>query len=175
MRSSARLLVPLALICTLAGCATPTPEPTPTPTGFATEDEAFAAAEAIYREYIDRANEVDLSDPSTFEPLYELTTGAALKADKEQFSEMHAEGYTRIGTSRIELIAPRDADLEADHVELDICLDNSEIDVLDRNGQSIVSPDRPDIIPMRVTFTLLGGDARIISVTARDGEPLCGG
>ena len=59
------------LMLTLAGCTTPEPtDPTPTPTSaFASEEEAFAAAEATYRAYVDALNEVDLSDPETFEPV----------------------------------------------------------------------------------------------------------
>ncbi|HOQ22628.1 MAG TPA: hypothetical protein PLN62_09415, partial [Microbacterium sp.] len=59
-------LLALALV---TGCA-PEPAPTPTPTGFASDDEAFAAAEATYRAYVDALNAVDLSDPATFEPVY---------------------------------------------------------------------------------------------------------
>ena len=49
----------------MSGCAAdPSVEPTPTPT-FANEDEAFAAAEATYRAYVDALNQVDLADPAT--------------------------------------------------------------------------------------------------------------
>ncbi|MET0860918.1 MAG: hypothetical protein ABW091_07810, partial [Microbacterium sp.] len=74
-------LLPLSVALVLASAAlsgcTPQPAPTPTPTGFATEDEAFAAAEETYRAYVDALNQVDLSDPETFEPVYAWTTGEA--------------------------------------------------------------------------------------------------
>jgi hypothetical protein len=57
----------LALALALTTACAPDPAPTPSPTGFASQEEAFAAAEATYRAYVDALNAVDLSDPATFE------------------------------------------------------------------------------------------------------------
>ena len=65
-------------ILLLAGCAPTPPGPSPEPSVvFMTDDEAFAAAEATYRAYVDALNQVDLSDPDTFEAVYAWTTGEA--------------------------------------------------------------------------------------------------
>ncbi len=75
-RRTAGLLIALAIATTVSAC-TPEPAPTPTPTGFASEDEAFRAAEETYRAYVDALNAVDLADPATFEPVFAWTTGDA--------------------------------------------------------------------------------------------------
>ena len=81
-------LAPAALVLALVtgvatGCfAQPDPEPESTPL-FASEDEAFAAAEETYRQYVDALNQVDLSDPETFEDVYAWTTGEANAGARE--------------------------------------------------------------------------------------------
>ncbi len=76
---------------TLSACA-PTPTPSPTPTAaFASEEEAFAAAEEVYRAYIAASNDVDFQDPSTFEPLADYTTGDYY-LDEAQAAEIKALG-----------------------------------------------------------------------------------
>lgn len=152
MRSSARLLVPLALICTLAGCATPTPEPTPTPTGFATEDEAFAAAEATYRGYVDASNQVDFSDPATAEDVYAWLTESALDASREEITTASAEGWRRTGNAEIVLLQPHALGEKATQATMDVCLDMSGVDVLDADGNSLVPDPRPGVQSIRVEF-----------------------
>lgn len=127
----------------VSGCTTPAPDPTPTPTGFATEVEAFAAAEATYRAYIDALNNVDLSDPATFEPVYELTAEAAGSQERESLSEMHANGWVKSGPTSVVSL-----DFEADEslaeIVLHACLDVSSVSVTDASGKSVVSVERPN-------------------------------
>ena len=66
----------------LVGCGTPTDPAEPTPV-FTSEEQAFAAAEETYRAYVDALNQVDLSDPATFEPVFALTTGEANAVRRE--------------------------------------------------------------------------------------------
>ena len=61
---------------------------------FTSEADAFAAAEETYRAYVDALNQVDLSDPETFEDVYAWTTGDANADARETFSQMHADGWT---------------------------------------------------------------------------------
>lgn len=166
-------LATIAVAMLATGC-TPTPEPTPTPTGFASEEEAFAAAEETYRAYVDAGNRIDLSDPSTFEPLFALTTGDANSADRRQFSEMHAEGYTLSGQSSVTLVSP--TAYENAQAELAVCLDVSEVDVVDESGNSVVSEGRSDVQAMAILLdqSVDGPNGWLISsFGAREGEPVC--
>lgn len=148
-----RLLATLAVgVSMLSGC-TPTAEPTPTPSpAFSSEEEAFAAAEATYREFTRRLNEVDTSDPATFEPLYELSTGDFEKADRKAYSAMHAEGIKVEGETRILSFAAVESDATHNAVAAVVCLDVSDVEVTDSNGVSQVAPGRPDVYALRVNF-----------------------
>ncbi|MDJ1115180.1 hypothetical protein [Microbacterium dauci] len=138
----------IALSALLAGCA-PSPAPTPTPTGFASEEEAFAAAEATYRAYVDALNEVDLADPATFEPVYALTSGELNDLDRKSFSEMHASGTLVSG--RTEVLSIEGSQVSDDSITLDVCTDVSDVHVVDADGNSLVSDDRKDLQSTRVS------------------------
>lgn len=138
-------LLALALV---TGCA-PEPAPTPTPTGFASDDEAFAAAEATYRAYVDALNAVDLSDPATFEPVYANLSGQALADEKKSLTTMSAEGWVVSGESKVRAFFHGSATETLTAVS---CLDVSAIKLLNGFGESQVSPDRPDVYAFKLTF-----------------------
>lgn len=160
----------------LAGCGPADPSPTPTPTGFASEEEAFAAAEATYRAYVDALNQVDLSDPSTFEDVYRWTTGDANAEARESFSQMHADGWTVSGISEVALAQPLSADDSTETVLIAVCLDVGAVDVRDASGDSVVSPSRGSVQTMTVSATESGDSDTgflISSIEGREGEPSC--
>jgi ABC-type transport system substrate-binding protein len=164
----------IALALVLAGCR-PEPAVEPTPT-FSSETEAFAAAEATYREYVKALNAVDLSDPETFDPAYTWTAGEANAGLRELFSQMHADGWVVAGESVVVLVAPLDiTDLEGD-VALAACLDVSGVTVVDDAGQSVVEADRRDVQSLTVTMVLSKSSPTkllVSSISGREGEPSC--
>ena len=99
-RVAAAALALAVVLGMTTGCQ---PEPTPSPSGpvFANEEEAFAAAEETYRAYVDALNQVDLSDPQTFEAVYAWTTGEANASEREGcLSQMSRGRWTVSGQSR---------------------------------------------------------------------------
>ena len=147
-------LAPAALVVALvAGLATgcfarPDSEPTPV---FETEEEAFAAAEETYRAYVDALNQVDLSDPETFEDVYAWTTGEANAGARESFTQMHADGWIVSGSSTVTRMEPLEASIAPPStVSLFACLDVSGIELTDSSGQSMVDADRPDVQEVRI-------------------------
>lgn len=166
----------LALALVLGGC-TPEPAPQPTPTSpFASEEEAFAAAEATYRAYVDALNQVDLSDPETFEPVFAWTTGEANAELRRSLSEMHANGWSVSGVSTVPLVQPTEADLEGAIVELAVCLDVASVAVVDESGESVVTEDRPPVQSMTVTTNASDSTPTgmaIALLAGREGEPSC--
>ncbi|WP_300591665.1 hypothetical protein [Microbacterium sp.] len=146
LRAASIVIAAMLGVGALAGCGPADPSPTPTPTGFASEEEAFAAAEATYRAYVDALNQVDLSDPSTFEEVYRWTMGDANAGARESFSQMHADGWRVSGESKIVSVQPPEGGDRPDDVGLAIaCLDVSAVTLDDAEGTSVVDPDRPDI------------------------------
>ena len=173
---SAGVLAGALLVLVLASGCTPTPVPTPTPTGFASEEEAFRAAEETYRAYVDALNQVDLADPATFEPVFAWTAGDLNASDRSGLSEYHANKVTVSGESvvvRIEPIAPMTTD---ETVVIATCLDVSAVDVRDANGLSVVDADRIPIQSLRVTLVEDRSSPTHLLVTqieGREGDPKC--
>lgn len=170
-------LVALLLVgAMVTGCSgQPAPEPsTPSAPTFASDEEAFAAAEETYRAYVDALNQVDLSDPATFEPVFAWTTGKANSGARKEFSEMHANAWTVTGETRIALVVPFEMSESAP--SLDVCLDVSDVTVVDSDGLSVVSPDRRNVQSMRIVFDAVSGSPTgflIADIDGREGQPEC--
>ncbi|MGP3535045.1 hypothetical protein ACTU3I_09650 [Microbacterium sp. RD1] len=157
----------------LAGC-TGTPAPTPSPSASLTDEEAFAAAEETYRAYVDALNQVDLSDPATFEPVYALTTGEANANERESLTQMHADGWSVGGETVLERVIGDSVESNSGGLSITalVCTDVSSVRVVDAAGQSVVSPDRPPKFTLRVVFAEIGTGFAISSSNAVE-EPGC--
>lgn len=175
-RAAAVLVTLVVSAGVLSGCVG-TPDPVESTPLFASEAEAFAAAEQTYRNYVDALNQVDLSDPATFEPVYAWTTGDANAEARASYSQMHAEGWTVTGQSSVALSEPQPTGPEGiEGVQLAVCLDVSQIAGVDGDGVSMVSPDRRDIQSMLVSLNVDSSSPTnylINSIAGRDGSPAC--
>lgn len=156
-----RLLAVLALgVSLLSGC-TPAPESTPTPSpAFTSEEEAFAAAEATYREYNDAGNSRrngEGGDPSEF------LIGAALDADRAAAENLKASGLRVVGTVDVIAFTRVDTNIspEAVSVEAVVCLDTSGTKLLNEQGQDVSNENRKTIIASIVQMVTVGGSLYI--------------
>ena len=170
--------VAVALVALLSGCSGQ-PDPSDSTPAFATEQEAFAAAEQTYRNYVDALNQVDLSDPATFEEVYRWTTGDANAGARKTFTQMHADGWTVTGQSSASVVAPMPNNLNwSTKVLLAACLDVSLVHVVDSNGESQVSVERGSVQSMLISLASSpssGTHWLVSDVEGRSGEPSCGG
>ncbi|MGC5223045.1 hypothetical protein ACPW96_10655 [Micromonospora sp. DT81.3] len=170
-------LVTLAVVAGLLSGCVGEPAPAETTPAFVSEDEAFAAAEETYRAYVDAVNQVDLSDPETFEPVFALTTGEANAAARESFSQMHADGWAVAGDSIPTVIEDGAQEGLPDSLQLSICLVVSDVRVLDSEGASVVSDDRGDVHSMTIHLdaSRSAPDGWLVSeIEGREGDPTCG-
>ncbi len=152
LRAGAAIAAAGILLGMLSACS-PEPEPTPTKTAlFASEEEAFAAAEETYRAYVTALNSVDPQDPETFEAVYGWTTGDANASAKETFTELHAERVTLTGETTIESMTLVSASPARGDVTIHLCANVSETDILDAAGQSLVPDGRAPIQSVQVNF-----------------------
>lgn len=176
-RRTAALLAATVLAAALSACApTASPTPSPTATGFASEEEAFAAAEATYRAYVDALNDVDLSDPATFEPVYAHLSGEALDGSKKELTSLHARSLEKSGATKVESLDAISVDLESSTVTLNVCLDVSDVDVVDSSGASVVPADRNDFQLLEVSFIprQLPSKPLVVSRSSAVGGQPCG-
>ncbi|WP_417564756.1 hypothetical protein [Microbacterium sp.] len=148
---AAALLCAALSVAVLTACA-PQAEPTPTP-HFTSDQQAYAAAEQTYRNYIDALNKVDLSDPATFEDVYKWETGKALAADKKNLTKYHADRSTIEGESVVTRLLPESRSEDYSSVQIEGCVDVSSVIVRDAEGRSLVSPDRVSVQSITVVVT----------------------
>ncbi len=152
-------------ISVLAACA-PTPEPTPTPTAlFASDEEAFAAAEETYRAYTDAANAFRAGDEASQPASY--LTGTALEADIDAAREFEELGIRLSGLVKISKFIGVSATLRGEIATVDavVCIDASETIVLDENGEDVTPQNRATKFAQAVTFV---GDAEELLISAED-------
>ncbi len=134
----------------LTGCfgEPPAPSVTPSPTGFATNEEAYAAAEQAYRDYIDATNLRNEGrvgpDPAQY------VTPAIAENLSENAAQRKAEGITITGRARILDIAIQSGDTE--RVLLQACLDQTSVRQIDSSGADVTPSDRANIPAMKYTF-----------------------
>lgn len=145
------------VIAGLVGC-TPAPEPEPEPTKtelFASDEEAFAAAEETYTDYTEAVNAADLSSPESIEPVYALLVNPARAASKENYTTYHAEGITRVGDTRFDSFTP--VSYEDGVITIRVCVDVSDVELVNEQGDSVVPADRVDRQPLEIE--MVGGNS----------------
>ncbi|GAA2015861.1 hypothetical protein [Microbacterium ulmi] len=160
----------LALAAAFAtGCA-PDPEPVETPPTFASEEEAFAAAEETYRAYVDALNS-RRSDPGARPSPSSFLIGRALEVDVDTQTKFSQEGLSIVGATRIVDLTHEHASFAPLNVSLYVCLDSSATRVVNRSGQDVTPASRETITLLAVDLILAGEDLAIEnSVTRANGS-----
>lgn len=158
-----------ALGC-LTACA-PTPVPTATPTAaFASEEEAYAAAEEVYRAYNDALNERRAmtagADPQRY------LTGSALEGDIDTARLLSSADLHATGIATIEAFIRESADLSigAATVTAVVCIDVSAISLLDGSGADVTPPERGDTIAQQVVLIGASDSLLISNESTADGS-----
>ena len=142
------------VVGTLVGCGTgPAPEPVPTPTAaFASEEEAFAAAEEVYRAYNEALN-ARQSDQAAGDPQRFLTS-AALETYIDGENTLDSFGLRIAGDASVTSFTGRSAELSSDSARLTalVCIDVSEVTVFDAANIDVTPVERGDMIAQSLTF-----------------------
>ena len=122
----------------------------PTPTS--PSESATAAATATVNDYYAIRNQLrrdptqPLSGLKSVAISTELTTQQTLfKREREQ--GLHQTGETKVVELQVQSVNLDNSDPQAGKVptvQIDVCFDVSGVDVLDADGKSVVTPDRPD-------------------------------
>lgn len=134
--------------------AFPTTSSAPSDTELASE----SATELVRKYYVVRDR---LRQEPTI-PLGELksvATSTELAAQRTLFDQERERGLRQTGDTRIGKLAVQSVNLDnrdpdigkVPIVQVDVCWDVSDVDILDADGTSIVSPDRPDTGWIRYT------------------------
>jgi len=134
---------------TLFGCS-PAPTPTPSPTAaFASEEEAFAAAEETYRAYVDTVN-LERQSGET-EQSTEFLTGDVLESEIDARNELAASGTHLEGDTRVTSFSGESSEADGS-IEANACIDISSVRAIDKTGQDVTTAGRSDIYAVRLHF-----------------------
>ncbi|WP_295014034.1 hypothetical protein [uncultured Microbacterium sp.] len=151
----------------LAGCAPgPAPKPTPTPL-FTSEADAFKAAEQVYRDYIESVNAHE-TDPASDPQRY--LAGGALEEDISSVRDQELSGKKIVGATEVALYRSESYDSASTTVKSFVCLDVSSSRILDANGNDITPQDRPPVVAVAVSMTLVSAAFKIVGMSASN-EP----
>ncbi|MCD1268056.1 hypothetical protein B5M43_004230 [Microbacterium sp. MEC084] len=161
------LVVAGLVLAGLTGC-TPTPAPTPTPTGFASEDEAFAAAEELYRAHVADLNAYYAGDRDYDSEDY--LSGVPLQDEQNLLAQMDELDLKVDGELIVRSVDPQTATLTAGSAAITLitCLDSSQTRILDAEGND-VTPEREEVLPFDVEIaTVDSSRLAIVSTTVNE-------
>jgi len=133
---------------------------TPTPTK-SPEDEAIAAAEKMIPLYF-QVGDSSIAAPDKFdrEELKKVAISTALDDMQNLMSAFQNQQFKASGSTEVESITNPRVDLKLDlkksppdvpTVQLDVCIDVSKLNVVDKDGKSIVPPSRKAHVPVNVS------------------------
>jgi hypothetical protein len=162
MRSVVGAVV-LAGMLALSGCVEGDPIPTlpPTPSStpiFASEEEALAAAEVAYAAYLETSSLISSEGGTDPERIEMVAARELQEASLEGFSTLRENQWRTVGSSTIRTFELQYVDLSVSEGGSEevlvayVCVDFSAVDVVDAEGASVVSPDRPDLQAFEVLF-----------------------
>lgn len=166
-RSTLALAVAALLVCALASCSedpasttTPTKSPSSPTSSSSTltsapptdSEVAQQAAAEVVRDYFET---VDLLRQDPTRPLTELKKVAIsgqLASEEILTRNQRKVGNRQTGDSQVVQVEVQSVNLDNSDpvggripiVQLDVCWDVSQVDILDRQGRSIITADRPD-------------------------------
>ena len=167
----------------LAGCTgddpivLPVPDPTTAPV-FATDEDALAAAEVAYGEYLRVIDQILADGGKDGDRLLEVATEDVVEFEQTGFDRVLDSGHRSIGTTSFDSMELQQYDTAAVDgraiVAVYVCDDLSEVDVVDAEGKSVVTSERQSRIPFEVTFDLGSNTPLIVSsVEGWTGENFC--
>lgn len=153
----------LALVGTLTGCSSPEPAPTPSASTqapvFASDEEALAAAEKAYTDYLAMSDLIAQEGGANPERMEGLLTENFLASEIAGFTDYSARGLRQVGSSSSDGHRLQSTSLDPENFELRVyaCLDVASTDVIDAAGISVVPASRDPRIPLELSFELADG------------------
>jgi hypothetical protein len=174
-------VVAVATVVLLAGCVGPAPTPTPTEAVsepvFASEEEALAAAEAVFAKYVEAASAVANSGGADMSPFDGLLTEKQM-TDETAFAEkLRSEGRVLVGSYTFEQFKGQQVDIQSPegvYVQAYACLDfsTSHFEV---NGEPVDDQDNRDVVPIETVLVASPGspELRIDGLETWTGENFC--
>jgi hypothetical protein len=177
--SALGILLVLAGLTSCTGDEGPPLSPMPVPSGtpvYASEEEALAAAEEVYGRYLEVSNAVGQGGWVDVDALREVERGEALEQELEAIAGYRDADLTQVGTTTFDSLSLQQfTAAQAGEVLISfyLCLDVTGVDIVDRDGSSVVTSSRPDRQPVEVDIDDVDGTLKISRSEAWSGASFC--
>lgn len=121
---------------------------------FASDEEALAAAEAAYAEYLAVADAVLIDGGADAQRLETVAIGEVLEEDLERAAEYEREGRRQEGQTRVLDTSLQQLLQDSSNTEVITyaCLDSFSIEIVDASGALISNPERDATVTFELRF-----------------------
>jgi hypothetical protein len=145
---------------------------------FASDEEALNAARDTFEGYLRAGGSIMSEGGASPERIDDFTTPETASEEKAGFARLAARGERLVGETKLENVTLQSyrPDRIRGIVVVYACVSVADTDVLDENGKSTVSVDRPDRTPFEAIFDRSEQSAtklRLSSKTVWAGEGVC--
>lgn len=156
-----RLLPVLAISIaslTLVGCSTTTPQAIPTSSAveqapaFASDEEALAAAQAAYAEYLSVSDQIARDGGSNPERLKTLLSEDLFRDQVKTYEDIQSQNLHAVGESKFSNFKLMKNASSA--ISNYVCLDVSQIRVQNSAGEDVTPEGRPSLIPLALDWSV---------------------
>jgi len=185
-RTATLFAVTAALAVLMCGCVPEEPLPSAAPTStrgeapFATDDDALAAAQKTYEEFMAIANQIMAEGGASPERLDAIAAPDVVAFETQGFKKfaernLTAGGGSTVTTAVLQSYTPTVPD-GAGIIVGYFCVDGSGITVVDESGTSVVDQSRPALSAFEITFDLAEKDPPRLVVSSKkiwDGAGVC--
>ena len=165
MRVKPLIAIPLIAVA-LAGCSAQQPAPKETTAAadqkplFASDEEALAAAQAAYANYLEVSDQIARDGGANPERLKGLLSSDQYQSEVTSFQNYVTKGIHSSGSMAFDSLHLASSDSQ--NVSAYLCLDSSLSRVIDSVGNDVTPSTRQDRWPLLVTFESNNG-ALVIS------------
>lgn len=167
------LAAALTCVLVLSGCMptddiiTPPPSPSTAPI-FASDEEALAAATEAYARYLKVSDEITGEGGLGAERIAEFVTAAVFDEEKAGFKEYQEKGLKTRGSSivnEMRLQQYLDAGDGTGTVTVYVCVNISDVQIIDGYGNDVTPSETPKISPLEVEFEAKGQTPVIMTIS----------
>ena len=160
MKSSTPVLVAVLAIAVLCGCTQkdpvviPEPEPSSAPI-FESDEEALAAAEVAYGEYLKVSNEITADGGEGAERIEPLVSEAYFESAAAGFRSYQTDGLRTEGTTSLgsaQLQQREDQGNRSAHIVVYACVDISRIRVFNSVNEDVSPANKQAPVPFELDF-----------------------
>lgn len=172
--ATATLLLTSACVPDASPPETPVPTVDPAPL-FSTEEEALAAAEAVYREYLATSDLIGQEGGAAPERLEPLVSPSYLDQEVEQYRDWAAEGLVLVGSTALVAFELQSAELPAvdgSSLVSYACVEYSGTGVVDPAGSVVGTPPSGRRM-FEVRLAVDGAAYKLMEQDAWSGPSIC--